>query len=261
MRWRRFFHRTRDDADHASEFQSFLEAEIDDNLARGMSPEAARRTAHLKFGNPTALREQVYDMHGIGFLEALFRDTCHALRVLKGAPTFTAVSLLTLALGIGATTAIFTLVSGVILRPLPYPDPSRLLTVWETNPSHNLAGLPPGCIAFSPGNYLDLRDQNRSFSQLGGFATTSYNLTGGAIPDRVAGGLVSAGVFPALGLRPVKGRLYTAFAIDGAEGVLHARNLDWWTENFALGRLTTVCHFVGGGAGRFTTVGWPGFVV
>ena len=208
MRWRRFFHRTRDDADHASEFQSFLEAEIDDTLARGMSPEAARRTAHLKFGNPTALREQVYDMHGIGFLETLFRDTRHALRVLKGAPTFTAVSLLTLALGIGATTAIFTLVSGVILRPLPYPDPSRLLTVWETNPSHNLAGLPPGCIAFSPGNYLDLRDQNRSFSQLGGFATTSYNLTGGAIPDRVAGGLVSAGVFPALGLRPVKGRLF-----------------------------------------------------
>src|SRR6266567_2042466 len=163
--WRRFFHRTRADSDHAREFQSFLEIETDENIARGMSPEAARRAACLKLGNPTAIREEVYEMNSIRLLETLGRDVRYACRVFNAAPTFTLVSLVTLALGIGATTAIFTVVNGVVLRPLPYPHPDRLVTAWETNPSFNWPGKPAGSISFSPGNYLDLRDRNRSFEQ------------------------------------------------------------------------------------------------
>jgi hypothetical protein len=152
MRWRRFLHRAHADADYVCEHQSFLEMETEENIARGMSREAARRAACLKFGNPAVIREEVYDMNSIRFLETLARDLRYAGRVLKAAPTFTLVSLATLAVGIGATAAIFTVVNGVILRPLPYRDPDRLVTAWETNPSFNFSGRPPGCFGFSPGN-------------------------------------------------------------------------------------------------------------
>jgi len=232
MRWRRFFHRTHRDRDHAREFQAFLDLETDDNIARGMSRESARRAAHLKFGSPTQIREEVYEMNGIAFLETLGRDIRYAARVLKAAPTFTLVSLATLALGVGATTAIFTVVNGVILQPLPYPHSDRLVTAWETNPSYNLPGHPPGSVSFSPGNYLDLRDRNRSFEQVGAFSTTSYNLTGGAVPDRVKGGLVSAGLFSALGFRPSAGRLFVGSDDSPAAERVAIISHALWMERF-----------------------------
>jgi putative ABC transport system permease protein len=89
----------------------------------------------------------------------------------------------------------------VILRPLPYTDPGRLMTVWEANPNY-----PTGGVRFSPGNYLDLRDRNRSFSQVGAFAFDNYNLTGAGDASRISGGQVSASFFPMLGLLPILGR-------------------------------------------------------
>src|SRR5690348_46686 len=169
MSLRRFFHRARRDADHAQEFESFVEMETAENVARGMTEEEARRAARMKFGNPTSLREKVFEMNRIPFFETLARDLRYAARVLIASPTYTLVSLLTLALGIGATTAIFTVVNAVILRPLPFPDPERLVTAWETNAAYKLPGHPPGTVSFSPGNFLDLREQNRSFEQIGGF--------------------------------------------------------------------------------------------
>ncbi len=208
MNLRRFFHRTRADQDHAREFQSHLEMETADNIARGMSPDEALRAAQRKFGNATVLREHVYQNNSLPVVEAVARDVRYAIRVLLASRTFTLVSLLTLTLGMGAAAAIFTVVNSVILRPLPYPKPERLVTVWETNPSYHLPGQPPETVSFSPGNYLDLRDQTQDFEQVGAFATTSYNLTGGAVPDHVAGGLVSAGLFRALDIRPALGRLF-----------------------------------------------------
>ncbi|HTS25294.1 MAG TPA: ABC transporter permease [Bryobacteraceae bacterium] len=233
MGFRRFFHRTRADADHVREFQSFLEIETDENLARGMSPQAARRAAHLKFGNPTAFREEVYEMNSIQFIEALSRDVRYALRALKAAPTFTAVSLLTLALGIGATTAIFTVIDHVILQPLPYPAAGRLVTAWETNPTSHLPGKPPGSVGFSPGNYLDLRDQNRSFAQIGAFYTASYNLEGGAAPVRATAGLISAALFRALGVRPAIGRPFTQSDDTAAAERVAIISHSLWRERFS----------------------------
>ena len=235
MSWPRFRARARSraDLDHAREFDAHLQIEIDDLIARGLPPEAARRAARRKFGSPTAIREQVYETAGIPWLETLVHDFRYAVRVLLANPTFTLVSLLTLALGIGAATAIFTVVNSVILRPLPYPDANRLVTAWETSPNYNLPGKPPGCISFSPGNYLDLRDQNQSFDRVGAFTTSNFNLSGGTAPDRIVAGLVSASLFPTLGVRPALGRLLLPSDDTPAADRVAIISHDLWMERFA----------------------------
>ncbi len=198
----------RKSSDLDSELEFHIQMRARDLEREGFSPKEALRLARIRVGNPTTLQEEIYEMDGIRFLDNLARDLRYAVRVLVASPTYTLVSLLTLALAIGATTAIFTVVNSVILRPLPFPEPDRLVTVWAANANYNLPGRPPGAIAFSPGDFLDLRDQNHSFAQIGGFAFDTYTLTGRSEPDRITGGLISAGFVSALGIQPAAGRLF-----------------------------------------------------
>jgi predicted permease len=191
-----------------AELQFHLDQLIEENLAAGMPPDEARFAAQRSIGGLTQYQEECRDRRGTQACESTLRDIVYAVRTLKAAPTFTLVSLGTLALGIGATTAVFTVVNSVILQPLPYRDSNRLVTVWETNPAYNFPGTPAGCIRFPPGNYLELRDQNRAFEQVGAFTISSYNVTGGGPPERVSGGLASASLFATLSLRPALGRLF-----------------------------------------------------
>src|SRR5262249_17768965 len=129
MGWRRFFHRASWDRDRAEELRSYVEIETDENIARGMPPDAARRAAHLKLGNMVRIREEIYRMNTIGLLDTLHGDLRLALRGMRRRPGFTLAVVLTLALGIGANTAIFGVVDGVLIKPLPYPNAGELVSI------------------------------------------------------------------------------------------------------------------------------------
>ncbi len=133
----------------------------------------------------------------------LFQDLSYTLRTLQRAPVFTATAILTLALGIGANTAIFSVVNAVMLRDLPYPEPDRLVRIWETNPGRDI----PYFTASAP-NYTSWKQQCQSFEMLAAFNGTSLNLTGAGDPERLLGGTLTASVFPMLRIQPLMGRAF-----------------------------------------------------
>src|SRR6266852_1794707 len=137
-------------------------------------------------------------------MQTLLQDLRYAVRMLLKSPGFTCVAVFTLALGIGANSAIFSVVNTLLIRPLPYSNPDQLVMVWE-----NLARANNPHNAVSPANFLDWKEQNKSFQQMAAFtALVNYNFTDGAVPERVVAARVSAGFFQMLGVQPVQGRLF-----------------------------------------------------
>src|SRR4051794_39467035 len=131
MGWRRFLHRSAEQSELSDEIESYIAHEIDDNLAQGMSPVEARRQAHLKFGNPQRVKEEQWDWNTVHLFDNFGRDLRHAARTLWRDRSFGLVVLLVMAIGIGANTAMFTVVRSVLLKPLPFPDPERLVMLYE----------------------------------------------------------------------------------------------------------------------------------
>jgi predicted permease len=136
-------------------------------------------------------------------MAGLFQDFRHAARALAKSPGFTTVAVLTLALGIGANTAIFSLLNAVLLRPLPYADPGRLVLIWESAPFFGVEDSP-----VSPANYADWKARARSFEQMGGLEIEGFRISGDGPPEMTLGAVVTAGVFRALGTRPLLGRIF-----------------------------------------------------
>src|SRR6266540_7274528 len=135
-------------------------------------------------------------------METFFKDIRYGIRGLLKRPGFTAIAVITLALGIGANTAIFSVVNAVLLRPIPFHDPVELVTLWERNPKQGYEQNPPAA-----GNFVDWRDQNRVFTQMAIYAPSKkFNLALGDQPERITGAAVSPSLFELLGARPVQGR-------------------------------------------------------
>ncbi len=133
----------------------------------------------------------------------MFQDLRHSLRLLAKNPLFALVGITTLALGIGATTAVFTLVNALLIKPLPYQDPSQLILLFEHFRAQNLDAIP-----VSPPEFLEYKAQLKSFDRLAAFNTTTFNLSEGDLPERIFGATVSADLFPLLGVQPIRGRTF-----------------------------------------------------
>src|SRR5450755_2037012 len=198
MAWTRFFRRRRWDEERSRELEAYIQMETDENIARGMPPEEAQYAARKKLGNATQIREEIYRMNTAGFLETLWQDLRYALRQLGRSPGFTAAAVLSLALGIGANTAIFSLLDQVLLRPLPVADPQRLVLLnWQGQ----FYGPSMSDDVLSYPLYQDLRDHNQVFSGLLGYHQTTFGIGYRGQVERVPGELVSGNYFDVLGVR------------------------------------------------------------
>jgi len=188
--------------DLGEELSSHLEMLVEEKTRQGMSPEEARRQALLTLGNNTQIQEAYRDQAGLPFFEVLLQDIRYGLRTLRRYPGFTAVAVITLALGIGANTAIFSLVNGVLLRPLPYAHPEQLVSAFST--FKTLQNFLDG--STSPPDFRTLRAQNHTLSGLSAYYGAAWNLTGGENPERLQSLVVSADYFSTLGVMPALGR-------------------------------------------------------
>jgi putative ABC transport system permease protein len=183
------------------DIRDHIERETQENIERGMSPEEARYAALRKFGNVTRVKEDTREVWSFDWLEQLWRDIRYGLRMLRKNPGFTAVAVLTLALGIGANSAIFSIVNAVLLRPLPYKDPAQLMDVRTGNFSK-------GFIATSPPDFRALRERNHSFENLSAYYGAAFTLTGTQEAEQLQGDIVSSEFFATLGVRPLLGRAF-----------------------------------------------------
>jgi len=206
----RFFRRAKWDRERLEEIESHVQIETDENIARGMPHAKARAAARRKFGNSTLIREEIYGMNTIAFLDTLARDVRYGLRTLRHNPVFTAVALLTIAIGIGANTAVFSVVNSVLLKPLPYPKSEELVALRQVAPgAAGLASFSDGLL-LSPSMYFTYSDHNRTFQSLGVWTNGTANVTGLAEPEQVRTVAVSDGVLQALNVPPVAGRWLSA---------------------------------------------------
>jgi predicted permease len=197
------FRRRKLDADLDEELRAHIELAIDEKLKRGLSRSNARSEAMCEFGAMTQMKESYRTDRGIGWLETLGQDLRFGARMLARSPAFTAIAALTLALGIGGNTAIFSIVNGVLLNPLPFRQPDQLVSVHESKPNFD-----KGAISYP--NFLDWRKDNHSFSAMAVGRRWSFSLTGRGDAEQVNANFVSSGYFAVLGVRPLMGREFNA---------------------------------------------------
>jgi putative ABC transport system permease protein len=198
------FRKGRHEREMAEEFESHFRMHVDENLRRGMSNDQAWREASLKFGGIEQTRESMRDVSAFMTLETAWRDLRYAVRGLRGNPGFAAAAILSLALGIGASVAIFTLADNLLLRPLPYREPDQLTMVWEVTPLGTQRNF------VSPANYLDWKAQSHEFESMAVFGEGPAAFADGAHVEEMQEQYMSAGLLPMLGVQPVLGRLFTA---------------------------------------------------
>ena len=200
---RNLFRRERVERDLDRELDGFLQELTDERIAAGMAPERARREARLALGGVEQVKEEVRAARTGSFLDTLAQDLRFGARMLRRGPAFTVVAVLTLALGIGAVTSIFSVVHAILLRPLPYPEPDRLVLLRQAYPQRGLTYW-----RLSPANFLTYRDQSKSFEVSGAWTWAGYNVSGGGEPARVQAAGVSADLFRTLGVRAALGRTF-----------------------------------------------------
>ncbi|HKV36335.1 MAG TPA: ABC transporter permease [Pyrinomonadaceae bacterium] len=205
--WSNLFHKDRVDQEFSEEIQAYLDMLTEANIRQGLTPQEARRNALLELGGVDQVEEKVREVRMGQFIETAWRDVRLGVRTLIHSPIFTAVTVLSLALGIGANTAIFSVVNGLLLRPLSYPESERLVDVWHTPPQQSFPGLDR--FSVSPANYLDWKAQSNSFEQIAVYGYAGLSLSTSNDPLPLIGSTVSSDFFSVLRTNAMQGRTFT----------------------------------------------------
>ena len=246
-----FFHRAQLDRDLNAEMSTHLQLAIEENLQRGLPPSEARRQALLRFGGQQQAKEQHRDARGFPFLDTLYQDLRFAFRMLRKSPGFAAVAILTVAFGIGANTAIFSVVNSALLRPLAYRQPQQLYVIREIVPQ--LAKFAPTLGANIP-DFQIWRKQVHSFADVAIAESITAGLTGAGEPEVIRGVRASANIFDVLGVQPALGRTFLPEEDDTGRGDVVILTEAFWRARFegnpsAIGKtmvLDGVPHLIAG---------------
>src|SRR5215510_3852948 len=210
MRWyRKLLNLVRQDRLHHEidrELSFHINERADEFIASGMNKDEALRAARRQFGNSRQYQERTRDMDIYVWMESLAKDLRYAIRGLRKNPGFTIAAVITLAVGIGATTAVFSVLNAVLIKPLPYFEPERLVGVWH---SAVFQGTTVSNFNLSPPMYVTYQEQNQKFQDFGVWSGGAANVTGLGDPEQVRSLVVTYGVLPALGVKPALGRWFS----------------------------------------------------
>lgn len=235
MKFPAWFGRKRREQELDEEIRAHLAMAIRERIERGEDPAEAEANARREFGNVPLVKEVTRDIWGWRWLETLVQDLRFGLRQLRRNPGFTAVAIITLALGIGANTAIFSCIDAELLHPFPFKHLSRIVTVWETAPKQNQFQA-----SAAPANFLDWAKQNKTFDLLAADHGWSVNLTGRGLAERLEGYQVTADFFRLLGVAPRLGRFISATDFHPGQTLVAVFSYGFWQR-----RLGGDSHIVG----------------
>src|SRR5437773_6582421 len=228
------------DPEFAAELESHLQLHIDDNLRAGMTPDQARRHALIYLGGPAQTQERYRDQHGIPALDALRQDLVSAVRVLRKNPGFAATAILTLALGVGANSAIFSLVNATLLRPLPFKDPDRLVMIFAADGRRG-RGLDNPTYP----DFADWRNQNHTFESMAAYANRSVAFSVDDQTVLINGKRVTPNFFEVFGVHPVLGRAFRPEEQEPGANAVVVLSDGFWRRHFGgaadvLGRIVHI---------------------
>jgi putative ABC transport system permease protein len=217
---------SREDQDFQEELESHLRLHTEDNMKLGMSADEARRQALIKLGGTEQTREHYRERRGIPLFDSVTQDLRYSIRALGKCPGFTAIAVLTIGLGVGSSTAIFSVVNSALLQPRPVRDSNRLIVIWVSNQSRGINRTGP-----SGQDYLDWKEQNKSFEDLYLYEHGSGTVTGRGEPEQVAGLRVTLNFADFLGFAPLMGRTFLPGEDQGAHNVAML-SYDYWQRKY-----------------------------
>ena len=229
----RFFHRRRRDRDLDREIAAHIKEERAENIARGLSPEDADRLARIKFGSARRVHEDLWQQNSVAPFENLTRDLRYTIHTLARTPGFTLTAILVMALGIGATTALFTVVRSVLLNPLPYPQSSRLVSLYE---SETISNSPSPWMPVAAGVFKEWQNATLNTAQMALVSPwQGYNVfaSGGQLPESVSAAFVSWNLFRVLGVTPALGRDFLASDDQPSAAATAILSNGFWKRRFA----------------------------
>jgi len=225
--FRSLLRRDRIDKDLDEEVRSYVALLVDEKTAAGLPEQAARRAAHVEVGGLEQVKEQVRDQRTGAVLEHFLQDARYGLRMAARNPGFAAVVILTLAIGIGATTAVFSVVDAVLLNPLPFPRPDRIVTVWQYS-----ANAATERLAGSPANFLDWRERSTTFEVMAAIEPSGLEFVADGEPQNLRVWRVSQGFFEILGVPALHGRTFTADEYQPGAGSAVVLSYGFWQQQF-----------------------------